>query len=469
MGKITKNHIVTKFAFVLFLFILLQIPVSMVSNLISERADRQHDVRQEIARSSSGEQRIIGPFIHVNYTEMDTHEGKAYLSEREAFLLPETFDMNANLDSFAKYRGIYQARLFKANTQLKGQFDLRPLRNLHNGNVKSISLVVGIRDSRGLLKLNEMTIGDQPISVIPGTDVAQFTQGFHTPLNFDQLDITQPLAFDLNFLLQGMGQLQVTPIGKTTTVELSSEWPHPSFTGDYLPISSDISDVGFTAQWASNNFSSNITQLFQRCMADSAACYELERRQMGVDLIDPVDHYLKSHRAINYSLLVITLVFASFFLLELFQARMMHPIQYGFVGLALALFYLLLISLSEHIGFNWAYLISSLASTGVLSLYVSGMLKNNKQGMVFGASLLLLYGLLFGLLLAESYALLMGTLLCFAILSLVMVLTRNVDWYERSQRMRPSSHDDVQSDETPLSAEQKGQYQSQDENKSDDS
>ncbi|EGU35950.1 hypothetical protein VII00023_08924 [Vibrio ichthyoenteri ATCC 700023] len=440
MKKILNNQIVSKFAFVVFLFILLQIPVSMVSNLISERSDRQQDVRREIARSSSGEQRIVGPFIHVNYTEMDSHEGKTYLSEREAYLLPETFDMNANLESFAKHRGIYQARLYKADTQLKGQFDLRPLRHLHSGNVKSISVVVAIHDSRGLLKLNQMTIGEQPITVTPGTDINQFTQGFHTRLNFTHLDLTQPLAFDFKFLLQGMGQLQVTPIGKNTTVELASEWPHPSFSGDYLPIASDISEAGFSAQWASNNFSSNITQLFQRCMADSSACYELERRQMGVDLIDPVDHYLKSHRAVNYSLLVITLVFASFFLLEIFQARMMHPIQYGFVGLALALFYLLLISLSEHTGFNFAYVISALASTALLSVYVGGMLKNSKNGMVFGASLLLLYGLLFGLLQAESYALLMGTLLCFAILSLVMVLTRNVDWYARSQRALPDTN-----------------------------
>ena len=439
MKKILNNQIVTKFAFVLFLFVLLQIPVSMVSNLISERSDRQQDVRQDIARSSSGEQRIIGPFIHVNYTEVDSHEGKAYVREQEAFLLPETFDMSAHLESFAKHRGIYQARLYKADSKLKGQFDLRPLRHINRANVKAISVVVGISDSRGLLKLNKMTINGQPIAVIPGTGVNQFAQGFHTLLNFNQLELSQPLSFDLNFLLQGMGQLQVTPIGKNTTVELASEWPHPSFIGDSLPISSDISQAGFTAEWASNNFSSNITQLFQHCMADSSACDELDRRQMGVDLIDPVDHYLKSHRAVNYSLLVITLVFASFFLLELFQARMMHPIQYGFVGLALALFYLLLISLSEHTGFNWAYVISAIASTGLLSIYVAGMLRNGKHGAAFGASLLLLYGLLFGLLQAESYALLMGTLLCFAILSLVMLMTRNIDWYERSRKTLESN------------------------------
>jgi inner membrane protein len=204
-------------------------------------------------------------------------------------------------------------------------------------------------------------------------------------------------------------------------------------------VSSEVSEDGFNAQWASNNFSTNIAQLFQSCLSSNHACHELEQRQMGVDLIDPVDHYLKSHRAVNYSLLVITLVFASFFLLELFQARPVHPVQYGFIGLALALFYLLLISMSEHLGFNWAYVVSAVASTGLLCVYVSGMLSNTKHGAIFGACLLTLYGLLFGLLQAESYALVMGTLLCFAILSFTMVITRNIDWYARNKKAEESA------------------------------
>lgn len=434
MKKILSNHLGIKFGLVLFLLLLLQIPVSMVSGLISERSIRQQDVRQDIARSSSGEQRIIGPFISVEYTEVVTQDDKAQTIERQSFLLPETFDMNAHLESFEKYRGIYKARLYKAQSHLEGSFDLSELDELRQFDIKEVSLAVGIKDSRGLIRLDDMKLNGDVIEVTPGTSISQLSQGFHTKLDINKLDSTKPLTFDLNFLLQGMGQLQVTPIGKTTSVALSSEWPHPSFIGDYLPVSSEISESGFQAQWASNNFSSNIIQLFENCMSNNSHCYELDQRQMGVELIDPVDHYLKSHRAVNYSLLVMTLVFASFFLLELFQARPVHPIQYGFVGLALALFYLLLISLSEHIGFNWAYVVSAVASTGLLATYVGGMLNNSKHGAIFGVSLLSLYAMLFGLLQAESYALLMGTLLCFAILSLVMLITRKVDWYERSRK-----------------------------------
>ncbi|MDY8147868.1 cell envelope integrity protein CreD [Vibrio sp. PBL-C16] len=446
MKKILNNQLGTKFAFVLFLFVLLQIPLSMVTGLISERSYRQDEVRNDIARSSSGEQRIIGPFIMVNYTETSYRDDKVQIKERRKFLLPSTFDMSANLDSFEKYRGIYRARLYKAQVALKGTFDADDLAALQGLDIENMSLVVGIEDSRGLIRLDDMTMASAGIEVAPGTGLDQLPQGFHSALTLADLNIEQPLAFDLNFLLQGMGQLQVTPIGSQTTVELSSTWAHPSFIGDYLPVSSEVSEDGFNAQWASNNFSTNIAQLFQSCLSSNHACHELEQRQMGVDLIDPVDHYLKSHRAVNYSLLVITLVFASFFLLELFQARPVHPVQYGFIGLALALFYLLLISMSEHLGFNWAYVVSAVASTGLLSVYVSGMLSNTKHGAIFGVCLLTLYGLLFGLLQAESYALVMGTLLCFAILSFTMVITRNIDWYARNKKVEESAkanHEDV--------------------------
>ncbi|MGD1469057.1 cell envelope integrity protein CreD [Vibrio harveyi] len=439
MKKILNNQLGTKFAFVLFLFVLLQIPLSMVTGLISERSYRQDEVRNDIARSSSGEQRIIGPFIMVNYTETSYRDDKVQIKERRKFLLPSTFDMSANLDSFEKYRGIYRARLYKAQVALKGTFDADDLAALQGLDIDNMSLVVGIEDSRGLIRLDDMTIASADIEVAPGTGLDQLPQGFHSALTLADLNPAQPLAFDLNFLLQGMGQLQVTPIGSQTTVELSSTWAHPSFIGDYLPVSSEVSEDGFNAQWASNNFSTNIAQLFQSCLSSNHACHELEQRQMGVDLIDPVDHYLKSHRAVNYSLLVITLVFASFFLLELFQARPVHPVQYGFIGLALALFYLLLISMSEHLGFNWAYVVSAVASTGLLSVYVSGMLSNTKHGAIFGVCLLTLYGLLFGLLQAESYALVMGTLLCFAILSFTMVITRNIDWYARNKKAEESA------------------------------
>ncbi len=433
MKKILNNPLSMKFGFMLFLFLLLQIPISMISGLISERSHRQEEVTQDIASSSSGEQRIIGPFIMVNYQETSFNNDKKQVKQRRKFLLPDSFNMNANLDSFEKYRGIYRARLYKAQVALKGEFKADDLAGLNDLDINRINLVVGIEDSRGLMRFDEMKLGGSNIEIKPGTGLDQIPQGFHGELNLEHIKTQQALTFDIHFLLQGMGQLKVTPIGNQTRVELSSNWAHPSFIGDFLPISSDVSEDGFQAQWASNNFSTNIAQRIQRCLFSNSACHEIEQRQMGVELIDPVNHYLKSHRAVNYSSLVILLVFVSFFLLEIFQARPFHPIQYGFIGLALAIFYLLLISMSEHLGFNWAYLLSTLASTSLLAIYVRGILNSVKQATLFGAGLLALYGLLFGLLLAESYALVMGALLCFIILGFTMIITRNIDWYTRNE------------------------------------
>ncbi|WP_070971901.1 cell envelope integrity protein CreD [Vibrio sonorensis] len=446
MKKLLKNRLGVKFAFVLFLFVLLQIPTAMISDLISERSYRQESVIEDIARSSSGEQRIVGPILIAHYSETKIEDGKDVRKDYRRFFLPKTFGAKAHLDSFEKYRGIYHARLYKAQTSLSGSFDLSELGFLKDFDIEEVSLIVGIQDSRGLIRLDEMTLNGKKLVLSPGTGLTPLPQGFHSKIQIENFDSTQPVHFNLNFLLQGMGRLNVTPIGDRTSVEISSSWPHPSFVGDYLPISTEVNESGFVAKWSSNNFSTNISSHVQSCLSNESSCFHHDERQMGVTLIEPVDHYLKSHRAINYSLLVITLVFASFFFLELFQARPVHPVQYGFVGIALALFYLMLISMSEHIGFNWAYSLSAISSTLLLSTYVGGMLSSTKQGAIFGISLMTLYAILFGLLQAESYALLMGTLLCFAILSLVMTLTRRVNWYDRNKTQQTVETDEVENE-----------------------
>lgn len=186
MKRILNNPIGMKFGFVLFLFVLLQIPISMVSGLVSERLYRQQEVRDEIARSSSGEQRITGPFLAIDYTETVRHEDKTYQVERQAYILPTTFDMSAHLESFEKYRGIYKARLYKAQSALKGSFDLSALNELAQYQIENISMVVGVKDSRGLVKLEQMKLGGEALDIVPGTDIKRLSQGFHTPLTLDR-------------------------------------------------------------------------------------------------------------------------------------------------------------------------------------------------------------------------------------------------------------------------------------------
>lgn len=245
------------------------------------------------------------------------------------------------------------------------------------------------------------------------------------------VDVTKPLALDfaLDLRLQGTSQLDIKPVGRDTRVTLNSDWPHPAFVGDYLPVSRTVNDSGFSARWSTSFFSTNLEEALQDC-TERSRCESFNNRRLGVSFMDPVDHYVKSDRATKYALLFIALTFAGFFLFEVLKALAVHPVQYGMVGLALAFFYLLLLSLTEHIGFALAYGVSATLCVGLIGYYVGHVLQGRLRGASFCASLAALYGLLYGLLSAEDYALLMGSLLLFGLLGVVMVMTRKVDWFK---------------------------------------
>lgn len=428
MQKLFQNKLGSKFALVGALVVMLLIPLTMIKGLINDRQRMQIKVEQDIAASSSGVQTVSGPFIRVEYQQPVTVKDRTELETRSLFILPESFYVNSELKSFEKFRGIYKALLYRSVNQASGHFDLSPIARLPPEYITDINLAMGIGDVRGIGLGSEITLIDKSYPIHPGTGVSSMPDGIHVKLKLDELEIEKPLNYAINFELQGMRDLFFVPVGKETRIELNADWPHPSFIGDYLPVESTITDAGHSARWETNPFSTNMAGTFETCVINDN-CFSSATRKIGVSLIEPVDHYLKSHRAINYALMIILLVFATFFLLEIFRAKPIHPIQYGFVGLALAVFYLLLISMSEHMGFILAYVISALASVSLLSIYVSGMLRSSRQGGICFAVLSTLYAVLYGLLSAEDYALLMGSLLCFVVLGLLMVLTRKVDWY----------------------------------------
>jgi len=423
-----KQKLETKLVIIIGLIVLLLVPIFMIQNLIDERAELQQQVQADIAKSSSGEQQVIGPFIQVQFIETHTLEGNTTEQLRTLLLLPETLTINSELSSFEKYRGIYKALLYRSVNHFAGQFNTEALNEIADKKIKQVHMIMAIKDIRGIGQGSAMRINNQEYALQPGTKLLQLPEGVNIELDYSALLEQQTLDYQIDLNLQGMRKLAIAPVGKETSLSMQADWPHPSFVGDYLPIESSISEQGFTASWQTNYFASNLKELFQHCVFQNQ-CEQFKQRSMGVNLVDGVDHYLKSYRASNYAILVLILVFASFFLLEVLRSEPVHPVQYGFVGLALAVFYLLLISLGEHLGFNLAYLLSALASSLLLSIYVAGMLKNTKHGGLFLIGILFLYSLLYGLLSAEDYALLMGSLLVFVVLSLIMMLTRTVNWY----------------------------------------
>jgi inner membrane protein len=266
-----------------------------------------------------------------------------------------------------------------------------------------------------------------PLKFLAGSTSGLIGSGLHAPI--PPADGDQPahleLAIDLG--IQGTSELDLVPVGRDSQVSLSSDWPSPSFNGLYLPVKHTINAAGFDARWSTSFFSTNLEEALHRC-TENADCTEFNSRVLGVSFIDPVDQYLKTDRAIKYAFLFISLTFAGFFLFEVLKKLAVHPIQYSLVGAALAIFYLLLLSLAEHLGFATAYVLSSGACVTLIGFYASGILRSARRGVVFAGSLAALYGMLYVLLSADDYALLMGSALLFGLLAVVMVLTREVDW-----------------------------------------
>ncbi|CAD5106576.1 cell envelope integrity protein CreD [Zestomonas carbonaria] len=424
------------------LVVLLMIPLSMIDGLVSERQHLHDAVLDDIARSSSYSQQITGPLLVVPYRrtvrEWKTHEksGERFLEEREVrsrlYFLPERFVLDGEVKTELRYRGIYEARLFHSASRISGRFELPAQFGIREHfadyRFEPAFLAVGISDIRGIKNDLKLRLDDRTLSFAPGSGDTYLGNGVHVPLAV--LDGKGAQAFDFAFdlQLQGTGQLDVIPVGRDSRVTLQSDWPHPRFFGNYLPSEREIRPDGFSANWQTSFFATNMEEVLRNCVR-SPHCESFGGPSISVSFVDPVDQYLKSDRAIKYALLFIALTFAAFFLFEVLKRLAVHPVQYGLVGLALALFYLLLLSLAEHLDFALAYGISASACVLLIGVYVSSVLRSWRRGGGFTALLAALYAMLYAVLSAEDYALLMGSLLVFGLLATVMMLTRKLDWY----------------------------------------
>ena len=433
------------------LILLLLVPLMMIDGLVSDRQYQREEVLRDIARSSSFSQNITGPVLVVPFVKK-THKwktvtatGERYMEEQSTqgrlYFLPERLHVKGDIGTEERARGIYKALLYRSDSQISGSFKL-PARmglgdELDKYEFGKPVLAVGISDVRGISNDLQLNLNGSILSFAPGSSDSLLGEGVHAEL--PQLDSQggQTLEFAFNLKLQGTEKLTITPIGRDTQVELTSSWPHPSFIGDYLPHSREISAEGFKANWQTSFFATNMEEVLNQCIR-GGDCESLSSRSFGVSFVDPVDQYLKTDRAIKYALLFIGLTFAMFFLFEVLKRMAVHPVQYALVGMSLAMFYLLLLSLSEHLSFALAYAVAASACVLLIGFYVSFVLRSAARGGAFAGLLGLLYGLLFALLGAEDYALLMGSVLVFGVLAGIMVLTRKLDWYSVGKTAQPN-------------------------------
>ncbi|MDD4911450.1 MAG: cell envelope integrity protein CreD [Sideroxydans sp.] len=424
-----RNPVFSKVLMVCLLALFLLIPLGMIQSKISERQMLQHQVQQDIARSASGPQTISGPYLLLRYKlrerttikDSNSIERAAIVeSAQETLIAPRNLKIDGDADVETRSRGIYQARLFNLHGNLAGDFVVpvgyginKPL-----GDIVPISadFVLKVSDSRGIRNVPVLTLNGNRFEFAPGS--SGVGNGMHVSLQ--KLDVAESHAFKFDFPLelQGMTTLAVTPSGNNTEMSLKSPWPHPSFGGGFLPRTRSVDAKGFSAQWL-------VTNLARNTSAQGGEGNDT----FSVDFIDPINIYMLSERAVKYGVLFVVLVFTSFFMFEVLRSLRIHPMQYMLVGLAMAMFFLLIISLSEHMPFLTAYVIAGAACSALIGIYLAGVLKNRKLALSFSGGISVLYAVLYGVLQSEDNALLMGTVLMFAALAAVMVLTRRMDWY----------------------------------------
>src|SRR5450759_1376245 len=430
------------------LTLILLVPLSMIREVISARQQRQFEVEQTVAANSAGQQVLLGPILAISYVEKvvtkTLDDGKRETItvtdvDRLALFMPETLNIENVATVEAKYKGLYKALVFENKGSWRARFAVPANLGLDIDpkmiNAGRAYLAVGVSDVRGIIAQPRLRWGASPLSVMQGTRLASFPQGIHAEIGRLESKDAQTYEVALDLAIIGTGTLSYAPIGDLMTVRLKSPWPHPNFIGRFLPREKSITDSGFSAQWEKTHFGTANNDLIRRGAAIEfpgapRAAQPNQFDTFGTTFIEPVNIYLQAERAVKYGILFVALTFAGFFLLETLKQLRIHPLQYGLVGLALAVFFLLVISLSEHLAFAWAYLIAAAACISLLGYYLSHALKSRLRGMAFASMFTLLYGVLYGLLLSEDNALVLGSLLLFAALAAIMVLTRKVDWYD---------------------------------------
>jgi inner membrane protein len=436
---------------ILSLFILLVI--HMVGGVVDERQQRQKAVVDDVAQTYSETQRTGVPFLVFPYVEeIDTREiDKAGIMritdtrrvDRQIVIFPERTEVIANATTDFKYRGLFKALVYQWQGHETGTIRVPALLDYPRIGPESRIvagtpyLAVGLSDVRGLMGHPQASIGGHPITFARGPANGQIAPGIYALVPQGLIEHDQSIAFDVRLDLRGTESLAFVPYGGSTSVTLTSPWPHPSFTGSFLPDPhlQQSSSAGFRAHWDVEGLASSAEADMTRCAAQSACDAFQHEQALEVRFIEPVNIYSLSNRAIKYAFLFVELIFAAFFLFELVKHLRIHAVQYLLVGLGIAVFFLLLISLSEHVPFIAAYGVAATACTLLIAAYLSSILGGFLRGAGFGAGLAILFAALYVLLQSEDNALLLGSVFLFACLASAIVVTRKLDWYALDQRM----------------------------------
>ncbi len=431
MKKIVKNRVYQKVLFIFLLIILMLIPNSLLTGLIMERQGLAKHTQKEIAANWGGEQRIRGPVISIPLIEtISNSDGTKSTSNRTYHILPDHVNIKTELGSETRKRGIYEAILYDALIEIEGTFNFNgieeELRDYEVIHWDKSYFSIGIIDRMAIAGKVNAEFGGEKIEFEKGTPYSFILpeSGIYTSIALNKKK--DKYDFKIKMPIKGSESIAFEPAAKETTMQMIGDWPSPSFIG--ISPESQITEAGFEANWNLSEYN----RIYPDSWFNGAQKMSSKSTFFGVKLIKPVDHYQKNMRSAKYALMIISMTFLIFFFFEVLYKHKFHPIQYSLVGLALSLFYFLLLAFSEHIGFQLSYLVASTATIGLICQYCLSIMNNKKSVGVLGAILTCLYAYIYILLQLETYALIAGSVGMFAILSAVMYLSRNVDWYTMS-------------------------------------
>ncbi len=413
--------------------VLLSLPLMMVRELINERADYRNEVVDAIEQSTSGSQKLAGPLIAIPITEtltrMENQKEVNYQRSWVYYWLPESLAVAGKQTVESRRVGIYSGQVWHNVLQIKASFDPLRLAALRKTNIVlgQPRLVVSVGDARGIGAIHAPEVNGNVLSVEPGLGISGDGAGIHMPMPALAED-NKPLEIAFSLDLNGTGEFSLVPLGRNSELQLTSNWPHPGFLGSFLPTQREVSAAGYRAHWQSSWFANDMGSYFK----DDMEIPWSRLPAFSADVMSLADQYELTDRATKYAILLIGLTFMAFFVFESLTRRPLHPMQYLLVGLSLVLFYLVLLALSEHIGFTAAWLAASLSGAVMNGIYLQAVLRGWRNSLLFVAALLLLDGVMWFLLHSEDSALLLGTGVLALALSVLMFLTRRVDWYALS-------------------------------------
>lgn len=420
-----------KIAIIGVLILLLLIPKLMIEEQISTREYTAENAMKDVFTQWGNKQTFTGPWITISKEfNIDGKTPGTTLEKKYLNILPNKLNINTEVNSNELKRGIYEIVTYTSEMEISGSFIIEDemtdlLEKYNDGNA---TLSISVPDLKGISEEVVMEFGDKKLRFAPNGSGLTFDDSKKMSAKIDQKALipNQEIPFKMSLKLKGSQSLMFTPVARTTNVKINSNCKTPSFNGSFIPNSRNVTENGFQAEWSVLFVNRNYPQFGENMKNEYHG--EFKNSEFGVNFLLPVQHYQKTTRSVKYALLIIILTFAAYFFIEMIQKKNVNIIQYTLVGLALVLFYSLLLSFSEHIGFTNAYIVSAIMTITMLTLYTAGILKIRKTAFLIGGALALLYAYIFVLLQMETYALLAGSIGLFVILGIIMYFSQKIKW-----------------------------------------